>query len=145
MAKQYGQRLKILCVLDILRRYSDEQHPLNASEICDYLENMGVSAERKSVYNDIAALSDFGYDIVKSGSPRGWFLGAREFEEPEIYLLADAVRAAKFITVGKSRELIGSAIAMNLDFLTTISASLAVFSLFITYFNYFSVLDAFIN
>ena len=107
MAKQYGQRLKILCILDILRRYSDEQHPLNASEICDYLENMGVSAERKSVYNDIAALSDFGYDIVKSGSPRGWFLGAREFEEPEIYLLADAVRAAKFITVGKSRELIG--------------------------------------
>ena len=31
MAKQYGQKLKILYILDILRQYSDEQHPLNAS------------------------------------------------------------------------------------------------------------------
>lgn len=107
MAKQYGQKLKILYILDILRQYTDEQHPLNAAEICEHLEKKGIAAERKSVYNDIAALSDYGFDIVKTGAPKGWFLGAREFEEPEIYLLADAVRAAKFITAGKTKELVG--------------------------------------
>ncbi len=106
MSKSYGQRLKILYVLDILRKHSDEAHPLTATEICKYLEGFDITAERKSVYKDIEALIDYGEDIVYSSSPKGYFLASREFEEPEIYLLADAVRSAKFITPKKTRELV---------------------------------------
>ena len=106
MSKGYGQKLKILYVLEILQKYSDEQNPLTASEICRRLEEMNISAERKSVYADIEALCDYGYDIVRSFSPKGFFMASRQFEEPEIYLLSDAVRTAKFITPKKTRELV---------------------------------------
>ena len=106
MPKSWGQKLKILYVLDILKKYSDEENPINAVEICRRLEEMGISAERKSVYADIEALVDCGYDILRSYSPKGFFMASREFEEPEIYLLTDAVRTAKFISPKKTRELV---------------------------------------
>lgn len=106
MAKTHGQRLKILYILDFLKRESDEEHPVTANDICEFLDFQGISAERKSVYADISALIDYGADIVRSASPRGWFLASREFEEPEIYLLADAVRTAGFISAAKTRELV---------------------------------------
>lgn len=106
MPKSWGQKLKILYVLDILRKYSDEEHPLTANQICEYLAAQGVVAERKSVYADIEALCDYGFDILRSYSPKGFFMASREFEEAEIYLLSDAVRTAKFISPKKTRELV---------------------------------------
>ena len=106
MAKTYGQKLKPLYVLDILKKESDEEHPLTAADICAALERQGIAAERKSVYSDISALEEYGVDIVKSASPRGWFIASREFEEPEIYMLADAVRTAKFISAAKTRAFV---------------------------------------
>lgn len=112
MPKSWGQKVKILYVLDILRKYSDEENPLTANAICEYLSQQGIEAERKSVYADIEALTDFGYDIIRSFSPKGFFLGSREFEEAEIYLLSDAVRTAKFISPKKTRELLKKLSAM---------------------------------
>lgn len=106
MPKSWGQKLKILYVLEILRKYSDEENPITAAEICTRLAERGVNAERKSVYNDIEALVGAGYDIMRSFSPKGFFMGSREFEEPEIYLLTDAVRTAKFISSKKTRVLV---------------------------------------
>ncbi|MCQ2448973.1 MAG: WYL domain-containing protein [Clostridia bacterium] len=108
MAPRYGQKVKILHLVDILKTYTDEEHPLNAAEICEKLAERGISAERKAIYDDVEQLIDFGYDVIKTRTPRvGFFLGARDLELPEIYLLADAVRSAKFITPKKTRELVG--------------------------------------
>ncbi len=106
MAKSYRQKLKLLYVIEIFKKHSDEEHPITADFICNELQKYDISAERKSIYNDIEALMDYGLDIIKSTAPRGWFLGEREFCEAEIYLLADAIRTAKFITADKTRELI---------------------------------------
>ena len=110
MAKQYGQKLKILVILDILRKYSDEENPICATDICEKLNELGISAERKSVYTDIAELCDYGYDIIKC--KKGYFLASREFEEPEIHLLCDAVRTANFITAKKTTELVNKLSSM---------------------------------
>lgn len=107
MVSRRNQKLKMICLVDILKKYTDEENPLNATELCEKLAEMDVTAERKSIYDDIAALIDYGYDIVKTRTPKiGFFLASREFEEPEVYLLADAVRAANFITPRKTRELV---------------------------------------
>ena len=107
MAARSGQKIKLLHIIDILRKYTDEEHPLSANDICDKLSQVGVTAERKAIYDDIECLIDFGYDIIKTRTPKnGYFLGERDFEIPEIYLLSDAVRTAKFISAKKSRELI---------------------------------------
>lgn len=107
MAARLGQKVKLLYLLDILKRYTDEEHPLPAAELCRMLEERGVTAERKALYNDIEVLVGYGYDIINTRVPRsGYFLGARDFELPEIYLLADAVRSADFISARKTRELV---------------------------------------
>ena len=107
MARHSNQKLKALYVLEILKKHSDEEHPLNAADVVRLLEEQGVLAERKSVYDDIASLEFYGYDIIKANTPKiGWFIGEREFEVPEIYLLCDAVRSAKFISAKKTRELL---------------------------------------
>lgn len=107
MPVQSGQRIKLIKIIDILKRYSDEEHPINAIEIANRLEDMGISAERKSVYNDIELLIDYGYDICKTRLPRtGYFLASRDFEIPEIYMLSDAVKTSDFITAKKTRELL---------------------------------------
>jgi predicted DNA-binding transcriptional regulator YafY len=100
-------KLRLLYTLEILRKYSDEENPLNSADIIRRLESYDITAERKTVYEDLDALLSFGYDIIKTSSPKtGWFLGEREFEAPEIFLLCDAVRSAKFISPKKTRELL---------------------------------------
>lgn len=107
MAARSGQKIKLFYIVDILKSDSDENHPLTATEICDKLAKVGVSAERKAIYDDIECLINYGFDIIKTRTPKnGFFLGEREFEIPEIYLLADAVKTAKFISAKKTRELI---------------------------------------
>lgn len=102
-----NQKLKLIYVLDILKEYSDEEYPLSAPDIAKHLEKYGICAERKSIYDDIACLEQYGCDIIKTSAPKaGWFIGDREFEIPEIYLLCDAVRSAKFISAKKTRELL---------------------------------------
>lgn len=113
MPAKTGQRIKLVAIVDILKKYSDDMHPVNALEICEKLAAMGIPAERKAVYKDIDLLVDYGFDICKTRTPSvGFFLASRDFEVPEIYLLCDAVQAASFITVKKSRELTKKLTAM---------------------------------
>ncbi len=106
MARQEGQKLKLLYLIEIFKKYSDEDHSLSTPQIIEYLAKNGVEAERKSIYRDIDLLIDYGFDIVKNrGNGGGFFLSSRDFEAPEIRLLTDAVQAASFITAKKSREL----------------------------------------
>ena len=51
--KQVNQKLKPYVVLQYLLKYSDENHPKSAYDIIGYLENCGISAERRSIYKDI--------------------------------------------------------------------------------------------
>lgn len=107
MPKTTGQQVKVLAILDLLKKRADEENPINAVEISEYLAEMGIDAERKSVYRGIEALIDYGYDIIKTRTPKaGYYLADKTFELPEIYLLTDAVQAASFITVKKTRELV---------------------------------------
>lgn len=107
MAKSYHQKLKILYILQILLEKSDEKHPVTTKELIGELEAYGIQAERKSIYDDIGALGDFGVDIIKvAEKPGGYYVASRDFELAELKLLVDAVQASKFITPKKSQELI---------------------------------------
>lgn len=108
MAKSEGQKLKLLYIIKMLEELSDENHPLSTTEIISRLDTLGIHSERKSIYNDIAKLCDFGYDIIQNHSRvgGGYYLAEREFELPELKLLVDAVQSSRFITTKKSRELI---------------------------------------
>ena len=108
MAKSSGQKLKLLYLIKMLRENTDENHPMSTPDIIKYLENQGIHAERKSIYNDMECLAEFGYDVVQVQSRLGggYYLGSREFELPELKLLVDAVESSRFITAKKSERLI---------------------------------------
>lgn len=107
MAKGANQKLKSVVLRDILMKYSDERHGLSVKEIIDKLEAYGISAERKSIYDDLRLLESYGCDICTSRDKTvRYYIGSREFELPELKLLVDAVQSSKFITEKKSRELI---------------------------------------
>lgn len=102
-----NSKLRLLYIRDILSEYSDEEHPLNSTDIISLLESKyGVSCERKTVYDCIEALCDYGCDIVKAGTKKGFFMASREFELPEIRVLIDAVQSANFISAKKSKALL---------------------------------------
>ena len=107
MARSERQKLKLLYLKALLEEQSDEQHPLTAQRILDYLSAQGIQAERKAIYHDIACLQDFGLDILhKRGKNGGYYLASRDFELPELKLLVDAVQSSRFLTTKKSLELI---------------------------------------
>lgn len=102
-----NQRLKILYLYKILTEQTDEEHSISMPEIIRQLEECGISAGRKALYEDIEALRSFGVDIVSGrGSNAGYAVVSREFELPELKLLADAVSSARFLTEAKAQKLV---------------------------------------
>lgn len=92
-------QIRVLYLLRYLYQHTDEDHPVTAADIVRYWEKAGIQASRKSVYQDIALLTDFGVDIVCVKSTQNkYFLASRPFELPELKLLVDAVESSRFIT-----------------------------------------------
>ncbi len=108
MPKSDNQKLKIFYILDYLERNSNPSHPVRAAELTHMLEHQhNILCDRKTVYSDIAALQDYGVDIVSMpGKNGGYYIASRNFELPELKLLIDAVQSSRFLTEKKSRELI---------------------------------------
>ena len=99
---------RILYLLKILLERTDEEHPLSTTQLINILaDEYGISAHRTTVAKDIAALQEFGIDIVVIHSTQSkYFVASRKFELPELKLLIDAVESSKFITTKKSDALI---------------------------------------
>ncbi len=108
MAGQKNSKLKLLYLADILNEKTDDTHFLTANDICNELEKLGITAERKSIYKDIDVLKEYGMDIILNTekNSRGYFVGSRKFELAELRLLLDAVQAANFISPKKTTALV---------------------------------------
>lgn len=105
--KNANQRLKILYLYRILTEYTDDEHSISMPEIIEKLEAYGISAGRKALYEDIEALRAYGLDIVSGrGGNSGYAVVSRDFELPELKLLADAVCSSRFLTEKKAQKLL---------------------------------------
>ena len=108
MPKSSNQKLKLIYLMKILLERTDETHSITMSEIIDALAAYDISAERKSLYNDIENLGVYGLDVIGTQEDRtySYHIGNRQFELAELKLLVDSVQSGKFITAKKSNELI---------------------------------------
>ncbi len=107
MAGVEQPRMKLLYLIEFLRRESDEERGVTMASILSYLEQHGVRAERKSVYRDIQTLIDYGFEIEKNHSrPVEYCLIRRDFDLAELKLLVDAVQSAHFIPEDMTDRLI---------------------------------------
>ncbi len=105
--KHENQKCKILVIRDLLLE-TDELHPLTTLDFIAKLRERGIEAERKSVADDLLALSEYGMDIesVAVGKRKGYYLASRTFEPAELKMLVDSVQAAKFLSPKKTMRLI---------------------------------------
>lgn len=121
--KREHQKLKSYIVLQILQRETDENHVMSAMEIGAALEELGIEAERRSIYKDIDEINkvlyllenkctiqeaeeaiddpEYGEDeklIVYDKARKGFYVRQRRYDYQQIRLLAESVYTAKFLT-----------------------------------------------
>ena len=116
------KKLIIMNILDILKRYTDENHRLSQKEIQDILEReYDMTVERKAVKRNLMNLIEFGYNINYSESVRIFkdkegkeqenvilsdFYLEREFTDSELRLLIDSVLFSNHIPYKQDKELV---------------------------------------
>ena len=111
-------KLRPLYLAKILYEQTDEEHYLTTVQLINILEEKyGISAHRQTIKSEIELLRKFGLEIeeVKSVQNR-YNICSRDFENSELKLLIDAVESAKFITAGKSKELVAKLSSLAGDF-----------------------------
>ena len=107
MPKNQNQKQKMLYIKNMLERETDCEHGLSMTDFLARLKEIGIDAERKSIYDDIECLRASGMDIKLSRGKRfTYYLDNRMFETAELKLLVDAVQVAKVLTIEQSRQLI---------------------------------------
>lgn len=116
------KKLLIVNILDILKKYTDEEHRLSQKEIVDILDKKySMKADRKSVKRNLMDLIEFGYDIEykesvkrvadKNGEVRealilSDFYLNRDFTDSELRLLIDSLLFSNHIPSSQRRELV---------------------------------------
>lgn len=108
MARGNNQKLKLLYLARIMQAETDDTHGLTMPQIIDKLAAYEIDAHRKTIYEDLKALDDFGIEIIKTqeGNKTYYHAGDRHFEIAELKFLIDVVQNSKFITEKKSKKLI---------------------------------------
>ena len=112
-------------ILEILKKYSDENHRLNQKEIIDLLESeYQMTVDRKAVKRNLMNLLDFGYELEYTETIRtnkkgeqetlysDWYL-VRDFTDAELRLLIDSLLFSKHIPYSQCKELIGKLEALS--------------------------------
>lgn len=104
MARDNHRKIKILKLLEILRRKTDKQHPMTTNQLITELGTMEIPCERRTLSQDIATLNEAGYEVMSTmvGHEKGYYVADRRFSIPELKIILDAIHAAAFITEKKS-------------------------------------------
>ena len=108
MAKGTNQKFKLYRLAEIMLENTDEDHYIMMPEIMEKLAAYDITADRKTIYQDLRDLECFGIEVdgEKVGNRYHYHVVSRDFELPELKLLVDAIQSSKFITEKKSNTLI---------------------------------------
>ena len=99
-----NKKMLNMLILEILRKYTDEDHALTQQEILKLLDqNYGMECDRRSVKSNVLSLKEMGYDISME---KGYRLLSREFDDAELRILIDSVLFSKSISTRQARGLI---------------------------------------
>lgn len=97
MCAMQPKKLLIMNILDILKKYTDENHRLSQKEIVEILDNeYDMKTDRKSVKRNLMNLIEFGYDIEYSESLRVY--KNKQDEEIKSLILSDFYLNHVFLT-----------------------------------------------
>ena len=123
MYEAQPKKMLIINILEILRKYSDNNHRLSQKDIVDILlRDYDMKVDRKAVKRNLMNLIDFDYNIEYSEVARATkntktgmledntiltdFFLIRDFDDSELRLLIDSLLFSKHIPYSQCKELI---------------------------------------
>ena len=112
------KNMLVMNILEILKKHSDAEHPLNQKDIMDLLQSeYEMTVDRKAVKRNLMNLLDCGYNLEYKETTRinkkgeqetlysDWYL-ERDFTDAELRLLIDSLLFSKHIPYSQCKELI---------------------------------------
>lgn len=108
MPKGTNQKFKLYRLAQIMLEMTDDEHYITMPEIIEALGKYEITADRKSIYNDLRDLEVLGIEVEGESAGKGYHYHVvnRPFELAELKLLVDAIQSSKFITERKTNTLI---------------------------------------
>lgn len=108
------QKIKLLKLYELLRNETDESHPISRRELCNKLNELGISSNVRTLSLDIGVLQENGFEVMSflKDKERFYYIPERELTIPEIKILIDAIQAASFVTEKKTAELVEKVAAL---------------------------------
>ena len=101
------KRIRLLKIWEILRQETDEENPMGTETLRKKIAEFGFHCDRRTLYDDIRVLNEFGYEILcRRSSSNEYYVVERTFDIPEVQILMDAVQAASFVTNKKTDQLV---------------------------------------
>jgi len=87
---------------------TDETHGLTIDEALAELNKFGVTAQRKSIYRDFEALTEYGFAIKKLRKVHAvsYYLSSRKFDVKEMQYLVEAIRGFRFLSEENAQRMI---------------------------------------
>ena len=108
MPKGTNQKFKLYRLAQIMLEQTDDGHYITMPEIMEALGRYEITADRRSIYQDLRDLEELGIEVEGEPAGRGYHyhVVSRPFELPELKLLVDAIQSSRFITEKKTNALI---------------------------------------
>ena len=119
------KKISIIAILNILNKYSDQEHRLSQKDIMNYLKvDYGLNIERKAIKRNLMDLMDFGYEIEYTPTSKintqgeeeiissDWYI-EHKFDNSELRLLIDSLLFSKHIPYSQCKELINKLIELS--------------------------------
>ena len=131
--RKANQKMKPYLVLEYLMRHTDENHAESADNIAAYLQELGIDAERRSIYRDIEEINkalwllenedddadifaaeeaietdknDSETFIVYDRHLKGFRVVRRKYELSDIRLMAECIYASRYISQSEAERLV---------------------------------------
>jgi len=105
------KKMNTLLILEVLKKYSDENNKLSQSEIIALLKSeYGVPFDRHTIKRNLENLHDFHCGVEYAGRSKdngagGWYF-ERDITDAEIRMLIDGLLFSKYIPYSECKELI---------------------------------------
>ncbi len=105
-----SHKVKLLVLYTYLQQCTDETHQKTTKELLRFLEEQGISCDRRTLAKDISVLNQYGFSVeqVKHSRTNSYYISdsQRNFDNAELLMLMNAVQASRFINPDKSRDLV---------------------------------------
>lgn len=113
-----GKKMLNICILEILKKYTDAEHTMDQKDIIKKLEaDYDMKVDRKSVKTNLMYLVDFGFNIEYQETQRkrkngetelitsNWYYN-HEFDKSELRMMIDSILFSKSIPADQSKIII---------------------------------------